>query len=159
MTTFSSNPVYLDDRQFDFALSDDKRAFTITFSDLQVKVDEGDSALSSAAFSLILPLEGSTAGEKVEIEFAVTGAAVTNGGATATMMLSISGQSIVADFPADVTQDLNQQVTFTAEHGATECRFSTFLLVGRDSPNAAAFLNISAIDAEFLPRPAQPSSD
>ena len=59
---------------FDF-VTDDKRAFTITFSDLQVKVDEGDSALSSAAFSLILPLEGSTAGEKVEIEFAVTGAA------------------------------------------------------------------------------------
>lgn len=158
MTTFGSTPVYLDDRQFDFVPSDDKKAFTIAFSDLQVKVDEGDPALSSTAFSLILPLEGSTE-ERVEIEFAVTGVAVTNGGATATMMLSISGQSIAADFPTDVTQDLDQRVTFTAEHGATECRVSVFLLVGRDSPSAAAFLNLSTIDAEFLPRPVQPSSD
>lgn len=152
MATFSSKPIYQGNRKFDFEPSDDKRALTILFSDLQVKVDEGDSAVSSTEFSLVIPLEGSTE-ERIEIEFAVTGAAVTTGGGTATMMLSVSGQSILADFPTDVDQGLDQRVKFTAEHGARACRVSVFLLVGRDSPSAAAFLNLSTIEAEFLPRP------
>ncbi|HEU0218810.1 MAG TPA: hypothetical protein VFQ90_19285 [Stellaceae bacterium] len=161
MVTFGPKPSYQDyGREFDYAPSGDGRALTIAFSadgPLQAQiVDDGDPAISSAAFSLAVPLEGST-GEKVEIEFSLTGLAKTSGGGTATMMLSVSGQSIVVDFPTDTDQDLIDQkrvVTFTAENGASECRVSVFLLVGRDSPSGSAFLNASTIEAEFLPRPA-----
>lgn len=154
MFTFGKVPTYLSEDKFDVAVSDDKRAFTLTFDDLKVTAEAGKGStapMSAHVFSLVLPIEGY--GEKLEIEFSVNGTVLTREGATATLMLSVNGQTTVADFPGNSDESPVQTLKFTAET-APECRICLFLLVGRDSKNTAtaAFLNAMTIDAEILPR-------
>ncbi len=153
MFTFGRTPTYQTDEELDLALSDDRRALTLRFSEFEVSVGGGSSPTSTRAFCLVLPLEGGN-GETAEIEFIVTNAlVVTTEGATATMVLSVNGQTLVADFPANSDQSVEQRLKFTAP-SPSECRLCIFLLVGRDSkdPNAEAFLSAPVIDAEILPR-------
>ena len=156
MFTFGKVPTYLSEDKFDVAVSDDKRAFTLTFDDLKVTTEAGKGStapISAHVFSLVLPIEGY--GENLEIEFSVNGTVLTREGATATLMLSVNGQTTVADFPGNSDASPVQTLKFTAET-APECRICLFLLVGRDSKNTAtaAFLNAMTIDAEILPRTA-----
>jgi|SRR5215210_7681042 len=156
MFTFGQTPTYQSDEKFDLAVSDDKRALTLRFSEgFEVTVGGGESPAptSTRAFCLVLPLEGDD--ETAEIEFIVTNALVmTTEGATATMVLNVNGQTTVADIPANSDQSFDQRLTFTAP-SPSECRLCVFLLVGRDSNNssAEAFLSAPVIDAEILPRP------
>ncbi len=156
MLGFGQVPTYQSNDKFELAVSDDKRAFTLTFSDLQVTVETSKSPapIASRVFSLAVPLAGEEK-KKTEIEFNVSAFVLTTEGATATMVFSVNGQTTVADFAANAEQSFLQKLRFTAEK-PSECRLSVFLLVGQDSKNsnAAASLNVSAIDAEFLPRPA-----
>ncbi|HKA19580.1 MAG TPA: hypothetical protein VKN18_14920 [Blastocatellia bacterium] len=153
MFTFGKIPTYQSNDKFDLAVSDDKRALTLTFSDLQVTVggSKSPAPMSTRVFSLVVPLEGKD--ERVEIEFGVSAFIKTLDGATATIVSSVNGQSTVADFPANSEQSLVQQLKFTGQ-SPSECRLCVVLLVGRDTKNsnAEAFLNVTAIDAEILPR-------
>ncbi len=153
MFTFGQIPTYQSDANFELAVSDDKRALTLTFSDLQVTVGNSKSPapMSTRVFSLVLPLQGDE--KKVEIEFVVQGYSLTPKGATATMICSVNGQTTVADFPGSSDQSFEQKLKFAAET-PSECRLCVFLVVGRDSknPETAAYLNVTSIDAEFLPR-------
>jgi len=145
---------------FELNVSDDKRAITFTFSDLQVTVGGSNSPapISTRVFSLVLPLEGDkrneTGEKRVEIEFIVQGSILSLEGATATLVCSVNGQTTVADFPAASEQGFVQKLQFAAE-APSEARLWIFLLLGRDSKNtnAEAHLNVSAIDVEILPRP------
>src|SRR5262245_55960152 len=154
MFIFGQIPTYQSDEKFELDVSDDKRALTITFSDLQATVGGGKSPapISARMFSLVLPLEGDE--KRVEIEFIVQGFILALEGATATMVCSVNGQTSVADFPGVSNQSFVQKLKFAAET-PSECRLFVFLLVGRDarSANAEASLNVNSIDAEILPRP------
>jgi hypothetical protein len=154
MFTFSQIPTYQSNEKFDLDVSDDKRALTLTFSDLQATVGGGKSPapMSTRAFSLVLPLEGDE--KRVEIEFIVQGFILASEGATATIVCSVNGQTTVADFPGESDQSFVQKLRFAAET-PSECRLYVFLLVGRDSRNAniEAHMNVASIDAEILPRP------
>src|SRR5262245_13776765 len=154
MFTFGQIPTYQSDENFELAVSDDKRALTLTFSDLKATVGGGKSpaSMSTRMFSLVLPLEGDE--KRVEIEFIVQGFTLALEGASATMVCSVNGQTTVADFPGKSDQSFVQKLKFAAE-SPSECRLCVFLLVGRDSrnANAEAFLNVTSIDAEILPRP------
>ncbi len=156
MFTFGQTPTYQSDEKFDLDLSDDKRALTLRFAEgfeVTVGGHESQAPTSTHAFFLVLPLEGGD--ERAEVEFLVTNAFVgTTEGATATMVLSVNGQTTVADFPANSEQSFDHVLKFTAP-SASECRLSVFLLVGRDSnnSNAEATLSVPVIDAEILPRP------
>jgi len=145
---------------FELNVSDDKRALTLTFSDLQVTVggSNSPSPISTRVFSLVLPLEGDKKDEKdekrVEIEFIVQGSILALEGATATLVCSVNGQTTVTDFPGASEQGFVQKLKFEAE-APSEARLCVFLLLGRDSrnTNAEAHMNVSAIDIEILPRP------
>jgi hypothetical protein len=156
MFTFGQTPTYQSDEKFDLEVSDDKRALTLSFSEgFEVTVGGSGSPAptSTRAFFLVLPLEGDD--ERAEVEFIVTNAFVgTTEGATATVVLSVNGQTAFADFPANSDQGFDHVLKFTAP-SASECRLSVFLLVGRDSnnPDAEATLSVPVIDAEILPRP------
>ena len=154
MFTFGKIPTYQSNDKFDLAVSDDKRALTVTFSDLQVTVggSKSPAPMSTRVFSLIVPLEGKD--ESVEIEFIVTAFILTRQGTTATIVSSVNGQTTVADFPANSDQSFDQRLKFTAQT-PSECRLCVVLLAGRDSKDSAAeaFLNVNAINAEILPRP------
>jgi hypothetical protein len=153
MLTFGKTPTYQSGSKPEVAVSDDKRALTLTFSDLKVTVGSGKSPapVSTQLFSFVLPLEGDD--KRAEIEFIVQGFVLTTGCATASMVCSVNGQTIVADFPGNSEQSLTQKLKFAAKT-PSDCRLSVMLLVGRDSKNAnaEAHLNVSAIDAEILPR-------
>ena len=154
MFTFSQIPTYQSNEKFDLDVSDDKRALTLTFSDLQATVGVGKSPtpMSTRAFSLVLPLEGDE--KRVEIEFIAQGFILAPEGATATIVCSVNGQTTIADFPGGSDQSFVQKLRFAAET-PSECRLYIFLLVGRDSrnANAEAYMNVASIDAEILPRP------
>lgn len=154
MLTFGTIPAYRGKEQLAAALSDDKRALTLTFADFKVTLaaGKGTPPLASHLFSLVLPLAGEE--KTAEVAFAVSGFALTTEGATATLVLSVNGQTVATDFPAGSDQSLLTELTFKGAR-PSDCRLSVFLLLGRDaaSPEAEAFLNVSAIDVELLPRP------
>ncbi len=154
MLTFGGVSTYQDDAGADLGVSDDKRAFTLTFSDLQVSLDAGKGAapIASRVFSFIMPIEGDE--KNAEIEFNASAFVITEGGGTATIVLGVNGQSTVADFPTSTSQSVAPKLTFS---GATpsECRLSVFLLAGQDPriSEAAVGVTVQSIDAEILPRP------
>src|SRR5262245_33797084 len=154
MFIFGQTPTYQSDEKFELDVSDDKRALTLTFSDLQATVGGGKSPLpmSTRLFSLVLPLSGDD--KRVEIEFIVQGFLLTPPGTTASMVCSVNGQTTVVDSPASSEQSFVQKLKFAAAT-PSECRLCIFLVVGRDSRNASAeaYLNVNSIDAEILPRP------
>lgn len=148
MTTFGKVPPSKSNAGFDMGISDDRRAFTLTFSDLQASAGQQASAMRH--FSLAVPLEG--AKPKTEIEFTVQGFAFTTAGAAATLLFNVNGQSSVTDLPANTDKSVVLTTTFTAAAPA-ECRLTLVLLVGRDAGKAGAeaTLTVSSIDAEVLP--------
>jgi len=138
-------------------VSPDRRAVTLTFSDLQVTVGgKLPVPVSTRTFNLLMPLKGS--GKKAEIEFIVQGYILAHEGATASLVCSVNGQTTVVDFPGSADQTIQQTLKFTAP-APSECRLCVFLVMGRDSKNldANAYLNVTSIDAEILPRP-QPAA-
>jgi hypothetical protein len=157
MVTFGQVPTQQGGEKYELAVSGDKRALTLTFSDFQATVGNGKSPapVCTRMFSLVLPLQGDD--KRVEIEFIVQGYNLTTEGTTATMICSVNGQTTVADFPGKADQSFQQKLKFAAET-PSDCRLCVVLLIGRDSKNAgaAAYLNVTAIDAEFLPRAGAP---
>jgi hypothetical protein len=153
MFTFGQIPTYQGDERFEVVVSDDKRALTLMFSDLQATVGGSKSLapISTRVFSLVLPLEGDE--KMVEIEFIVQGFILALEGATASLVCSVNGQTTVTDFPGRVDESFVQKLKFAAET-PSESRLCVFLLLGRDSgnANAEAQLSVTSIDAEILPR-------
>jgi hypothetical protein len=152
--TFGEIPTYQGDLGFQAGVSDDKRALTITFSDVTVELGKapGDTApTASRTLSLQLPLQGGVG--RAEIEFTLQAGIFLTEGAHATVLLSVNGQSTVADLLAEPEQTFVQTLAF-AEDTPAECRLFAMLMVGRDSrfPEAAAVANVVSIDAEVLPR-------
>ena len=160
---FTQTPTFQSDEKFEprptlpvteLDVSDDGRALTLTFSAFEVTIGGANSPAPTATrtFFLFMPLEGDD-NETVEIEFTAQGSVLTTEGATATMVLSVNGQTTVADFPANSEESYLQSLKYTAPSPPSECRLSVFLLVGRDSTNsdAEAFINTLSIDAN-IPR-------
>jgi hypothetical protein len=154
MATFGRTPTFQSSDEIDFAVSDDGRAFTLLFVGSGFELDTGasEAPIATRLFSLVVPIEGDD--ERVEIEF-IAGASVTLfDGATAASVLSVNGQSVVADLSAqDPAQDSETVLKYAADR-PSECRLAFLLLAGRDSknPNSNAVLAAQSIDAEFLPR-------
>lgn len=154
MFGFGEFPTYQSDVHYDLGISPDKQTFTLSFDNLQVAVRGGAVTGPSAPappvatrlFYLALPLEEGDKG--AEIAFVVQGAVITQEGATATMVFSVNGQTVVADFPKAADESLVKEFKFKSA-AASECRLSVFLLAGRDAKNAdaEAYLNVMSIDA------------
>lgn len=153
MFTFGEIPSSGEEVPFEGSLSSDRRALTLTFSTgASAELDERPGALATRAFAVVLPLEG--AGGRAKIEFALSAGVVLTEKSTATVVLTVNGQTAVADFVSDPHQIVVLPLTFVAVD-PSECRVFAELVAGRDSqqPNAAAHLNFIALDAE-IPLPA-----
>jgi hypothetical protein len=99
MFTFGQIPTYQSDETFELSVSDDKRALTLTFSDLQATVGGGKASapIATRVFSLVLPLEGDE--KRVEIEFIVQGFILALEGATATLVCCTSCRISAVETP------------------------------------------------------------
>lgn len=156
--TFGEIPAYQGDVSFQAAVSDDRRAVTITFSDVTVELGNAptDTALTaSRSLFLVLPLVGGPG--RAEIELNLQAGILLTEGAHATLLSSVNGRSTVTDFLVEPDQTVVQALTLVADTPA-ECRLFAMLMVGRDSrfPEATALANLVSIDAEVLPRAPQP---
>lgn len=150
---FGSIPAWRGDVRFTSALSDDKRALTLVFSEgATAEVGTSPAPMASREFSVVLPLEGD--GGRVEMEFILQSGVELSAGATGTVVLSVNGQSSIADFVVATSETFVQRLNFVAE-APCECRVFALLVAGRDSvnPDTAASLNFVDLNAEFLPRP------
>jgi hypothetical protein len=157
--TFGEIEAYQGDVSFQAGLSDDRRAVTLTFSDVTAEVGKSPNdpaPTANRSLSLVLPIEGGAG--TAEIEFTLQAGIVLTADAHATAVLSVNGQSEVSDFLVEPQETFVQRLLFAADTPA-ECRLFALLLVGRDSrfPGAAAVANVVSIDAELLPRRAQPA--
>jgi hypothetical protein len=157
--TFGEIPTYQGDLRFEAGLSDDRRAVTLTFSDVTAEVGNSPNDTAPTAIrtlSLILPIQGGPG--HAEIELTLQAGVFLTSDAHATVVFSVNGRSTVADFLVEPQETFVQRLLFAADAPA-ECRLFALVLVGRDSrfPDAAAVANIVSIDAEFLPRRTQPA--
>jgi hypothetical protein len=95
-TTFGG-PTFNSDVGFDIGFSDDKKAFTATFSGLVVSLDAtGSAPIVTRVFSFTLPLSGADPG--IEIPFFVSGFVLSQEGANGHLLFSVNDQSMVVDF-------------------------------------------------------------
>ena len=95
-TTFGG-PTFNSDVGFDIGFSDDKKAFTATFSGLVVSLDAtGSAPIVTRVFSFALPLSGADPG--MEIPFFVSGFVLSQEGANGHLLFSVNDQSMVVDF-------------------------------------------------------------
>jgi hypothetical protein len=159
MVTFSQTPTFQSDENFALDVSEDGEAWTLTFEGFELHVGGGESPPPTATrtFFLVIPFEGYDEDDRVEMDFHVQGSVLTLAGGTATVVLSVNGQTTVADFPANSDQSYLQSLKFTAPSPPSECRLCGFLLAGRDSKNsnAEAFISATAIDANIPSAPAR----
>ena len=128
-TTFGG-PTFNSDVGFDIGFSDDKKAFTATFSGLVVSLDAtGSAPIVTRVFSFALPLSGADPG--MEIPFFVSGFVLSQEGANGHLLFSVNDQSMVVDFPKNSDNDFVQQFNYKVG-SASELRISVFLLADRD---------------------------
>ena len=151
MFTFAPIPPYQPGGEVSADVSDDRRAITLSLPDFQVKTEAGGSpVMETRVFTLTLPVAGD--GLLLEAEFTVDGFALTEPGATATLVISVNGQSTIIDFPGGTDRSFVQIVKLATEKPA-ECRLCVMLLLSRASDIAAnaGFINVPTINVEMLP--------
>jgi hypothetical protein len=146
-TTFGG-PTFNSDAGFNIGFSDDKKAFTATFSGLVVSLDAtGSAPIVTRVFSFALPLSGANPG--MELPFFVSGFVFSQEGANGHLLFSVNDQSMVVDFPQNSNNDFDQRLNYKIGY-ASELRISVFLLADRDSTSGAAVnLNVLAIDTDI----------
>ena len=104
-----NGPTFNGDVGFQLDLSDDKQAFTASFSGLIVSLgSKGSAPIVSRAFSFALPLSGSEPG--AEIPFAISGFAGSERGANAHLLFSVNNQTMAVDFPEDFERRLRKAI-------------------------------------------------
>jgi hypothetical protein len=147
---FGQAATFNSDVEFALAVSDDRKAFTATFSGLGVKLDPTSSVpVASRAFTFVLPLSGAATG--TEIPFFVSGFALSEKAANGHLVFSINDQTMVVDFPGKSDQEFVQQLKYKAGGSESEVRLTIFLLADRDSKSdASVSLNITAIDTDLV---------
>jgi hypothetical protein len=141
-------PTFNSDVGFNIGFSDDKKAFTASFSGLVVSLDAtGSAPIVTRVFSFALPLSGADPG--VEIPFFVSGFVFSQQGANGHLLFSVNDQSMIVDFPQNSNNDFVQQLNYKVGD-ASELRITVFLLADRDSTSGAAVnLNVLAIDTDI----------
>ncbi|HET8658460.1 MAG TPA: hypothetical protein VFM55_05615 [Micromonosporaceae bacterium] len=152
--TFGQQPTYASTDDFDIAVSEDKRAFTLTFTNMLAAVDAGTlpEPVATRTFSFVMPLE--SAPDTVQISFVVSGFALASKAANGYAVLSVNGRTGVLEFPSGTEQEFVLELELEAEP-TSECRISLFLLAERELADPLAGATVSAlnIDADVLPRP------
>ena len=144
---FSEAAVYRSDVGFVLDLSDDKKAFTATFSGLEVRVEpKSTTPVVTRDFSFSLPVKDAEPGS--EIPFFVQGFVLCNKGTNAHLVFSVNDQSSVFDFPEGTDTSFLQHIKYKVGSGA-ELRVTVVLWADRDSRlEEGAHVNVSSIDTD-----------
>jgi hypothetical protein len=147
--TFGQGPTFNTDVGFSFDLSDDRKAFTATFSGLEAVVDGASaSPIATRVFSFSLPLSCAEPGQ--EIPFFVSGFVASEKEASAHLVFTVNDQTTVADFPANSNTSFVQPHKYTARDAA-DVRVTVFLLANRDSKSdSGVHVIVNTIDTDMV---------
>ena len=127
-------------------VSEDRRALTATFADLQVGLQYEDAPDPERSMRLAIPLTDGAEGETLFIH--AQGYSFTSD-ATAKLILRANRRTVVQQFPAGTNDSFLTTLEVPAVPGATY-QVSAVLEVQPDSDTGGdAYLNILAIDAEI----------
>ncbi len=149
-----------------FSLTDDKLAFTVQCSDLQVHMEPGKlpervkrnmrasatkDPIAMRAFSVVIP---TTNKARVRLPISVEGFVLTEAGVQATLMLIVNGETTVVKFGPKSDRSYVKNIVYRAK-SASDLRLTAVLLVERETatPSAAGFLGLSVVSAGNLPKP------
>ena len=146
---FGQAAKFTSDVGFNLAVSDDKKAFTASFSGLEV-VLEGKSAppIATRVFSFTIPLSGTDAWQ--EIPFAVQGFVASEKEANAHLVFTVNNQSTVMDFPANSNTSFTQQLKYKPEDGAARHGLpSSCWPTAIPRRISAVHVNVSTIDTDM----------
>jgi hypothetical protein len=139
----------------DLAVSPDGKAFTATYSDFGVQVNEttGDGRLATRWEWFVLPLTDD-GGQGEPVTVTVSGYALCQNGAKAAIVVSLNGVSRHVAFDAE--QEVVETVEYLTTGFDTEIRLAIGLLADGNT-DATAMINVSAVDGS-LPLPGAPAS-
>jgi len=145
---FGQAATFNTDVGFDLAVSPDKKAFTATFSGLEVII-QGTSAapIGTRVFSFSIPLSGTDPGQ--EIPFTVQGNVLSEKEAAAHLAFSVNDQTTMVDFPVNSDSSFVQQLNYKALNAA-DARITVFLLASRDlRSDSPVQVNVASIDVDL----------
>jgi hypothetical protein len=127
-------------------VSEDGRALTTAFSDLQVGLGNEDAPDVSRSMRMTIPLTAGAEGETLAIH--AQGFAFTDEHAKAQLVLRARGRTIVQQFPAGSEEEFVRTLELPAVPGVTY-ELSAVLEVEPVGDSLGAYLNIISIDAEI----------
>jgi hypothetical protein len=148
-----------------FTLTDDKFAFELKCSDLQVVMDPGKlpenvrsrvragaakGPVAMRAVSVVIP---TTSKERVRLPISLEGFVLTEAGARATLLFVVNGETTVVKFPPKSDRSYVKNIVYRAK-SASDVRLTAVLITERETatPGAAAFLGLSVVRAGNLPK-------
>jgi hypothetical protein len=144
--------------KMDYAVTDDRQAFTLTFSALEATIgnQKSDPPLMSQVAAFVIPVDG----KSIDATFVVSAVATTTEGTDATIMLVVNDKSTMMHFPPNSNaKDVVLQLRYRAK-AVSDLRVAIFVLVERDQahPGAGADLTVDALDGDMgsaKPHPAR----
>jgi hypothetical protein len=145
---FGKKVTYQAGAQFDLAVSDDGRALTATYSDMQAQIGNKASGAPVAAkmSSFVLPLEGYAKG--VDLRFKFQGHILTTSRASGHIVYGVNDKTLLVDMESHADGSFMHELNYQAGQ-ASEVRVNVFLFVENDSQaeDFGASLTLTAIDA------------
>lgn len=154
---FGEAPSFVSEQNTSFARSDDKHAFTISFNGLEIGLGVGPvpAPIVTRTYSMVIPLSDKEQG--VEIPFHFQGYSFCQEGVNAYAVFSVNGQTSTVNFPPGHDASFVHSMVFKAPY-ASDVRLTILLALERDAKHADAqgYLNVSQVDSETNPVPAEP---
>jgi hypothetical protein len=155
--TFGKALSFSSEQNTSFAPSDDKHAFTTDFNGLEIGLGRNpvSTPIVTRTYSMVIPL--SDADKGAEIPFNFQGYSLCLEGVNAYAMFSVNGQTSTINFPPGHDNSFVHSMKFKAPY-ANDLRVTIFLALERDAKHADAegYLNVSQVDSETIPAPAEP---
>ena len=148
--TFGDKPVFQSSNNIQFSLSDDKKAFTITFNPA-FEASAGNSASNTAlvgtnVLSVVIPVTG----KDVNTTFVLTASVTADEGAGGLLMLNVNDQQTITRFKKTSEKEVLVQLKYRAKNTG-DIRLTVFLLAERDAahPKAPVLIHALAIDSDL----------
>jgi hypothetical protein len=149
-------PSYSSEKLGTYALTNDKKAFDLVFTGLEIGENGKPlpTSVVTRTFSVVIPLTSRQPNASVPINF--DGVALIDTGAHGTAIFSVNGQTASLAFSPNMKDDQPFSHTVQFNTGdATEARITVVLILAQEATasRAAGFLNLKSINAEtFKPK-------
>jgi hypothetical protein len=147
--TFGDKPTHASDSSFDYALSPDKKAFTIVFSRLEAVVDEKNppAPIVTKSFSMALPVHGA---KKLSTKFYFQGFALATKGADCSLIITINGKTKTFSFKPGTDGSFLKTVAID-EARSLDIRMTINLVTARaGGSDGVTHLILNTIDTDLV---------